>query len=82
VSITTYDLPAQLRIRPVPCQGRGGAGLVGRQYTLGGRLVTVLVAYGAGASVRNVWLRFADDGTETIRPFRGLRRLPEQAGAR
>ena len=70
---TITDLPPELRIRPEPCRGRGGAALVGRQYTLGGRPVTVLVAYGPGARIRNVRIRFDDDGSTTIRPFRGLR---------
>lgn len=58
------------------------SGIVGRRYLLGGRLVEVLVQWGLkskGESYggpRNVRIRFLDDGSETIRPFRGLRRLP------
>lgn len=57
-------------------------GIVGRRYLLHGRVVEVLVQWGLrskGESYggpRNVRIRFLDDGTETIRPFRGLRRRP------
>jgi hypothetical protein len=57
----------------VPTDRRvGGARLVGRHYHLGRRPVVIVRAWGPGATVRNVHLRFLDDETETIRPFRGL----------
>lgn len=52
----------------------GGTRLVGRRYRLRGRPVQILTAWGPGATIRNVRIRFLDDGTETVRPFRGLRR--------
>jgi hypothetical protein len=54
----------------------GGTRLVGREYFLGRRPVRVLVGWGPGAPVRNVRIRFLDDGTETVRPFRGLTLRP------
>lgn len=54
----------------------GGTRLVGREYFLRQRPVRVLVGWGAGARVRNVRIRFLDDGTETVRPFRGLTLRP------
>jgi hypothetical protein len=53
--------------------------LVGREYFLRQRPVRVLVGWGAGAPVRNVRIRFLDDGTETVRPFRGLTLQPRGA---
>jgi hypothetical protein len=50
----------------------GGTRLVGRRYYLGRRPVEVLVGWGPGATVRNVKIRFLDDGAVTVRPFRGL----------
>ena len=50
----------------------GGTRLVGRRYHLGTRPVEIVVGWGASATVRNVRIRFFDDGTETVRPFRGL----------
>jgi hypothetical protein len=54
----------------------GGTRLVGRTYYLGRRPVRVVTGWGPGARVRNVRIRFADDGSETIRPFRGLTLQP------
>jgi hypothetical protein len=54
----------------------GGTRLVGRHYYLRRREVVVLVGWGPGATVRNVRIRFLDDGTETVRPFRGLTLQP------
>lgn len=54
----------------------GGTRLVGRRYFLRSREVEVLVGWGPGATMRNVRVRFLDDGTETVRPFRGLTKLP------
>jgi hypothetical protein len=57
-------------------------GIVGRHYLLAGREVEVLIQWGlkslgqSHGGPRNVRIRFLDDGTETIRPFRGLRRVP------
>jgi len=50
----------------------GGTRLVGRRYYLGARPVEVIVGWGAGARVKNVRIRFLDDNSETVRPFRGL----------
>lgn len=56
--------------------------IVGRHYLLSGREVVVLIQWGLksrGESYggpRNVRIRFLDDGTETVRPFRGLRKVP------
>jgi acetyl esterase len=36
--------------------------------------VQVLAGWGPGGGPRNVWIR-REDGTEDVRPFRGLRRL-------
>jgi hypothetical protein len=57
---------------PSGCERHGGTRLVGREYFLRRRRVRVLVGWGVGAPVRNVRIRFLDDGTETVRPFRGL----------
>ncbi len=54
----------------------GGTRLVGKRYYLGSRPVQVLVGWGPGASVRNVMIRFLDDDTVTVRPFRGLTLAP------
>ena len=50
----------------------GGSRLVGREYYLGERPVRVVTGWGPGAPVRNVKVLFLDDGTTTVRPFRGL----------
>lgn len=57
----------------------GGTRLAGREYFLGSRPVRVLVGWGPGASIRNVRIRFLDDGSETVRPFRGLMLQPRAA---
>jgi hypothetical protein len=59
-----------------PAKRFGGTRLVGRRYYLGARPVVVVVGWGAGAAVRNVKIRFLDDETETVRPFRGLTIAP------
>ena len=48
--------------------------IVGRHYLERGKLVTVLCGWGPGGGPRNVWIRRAD-GTEVVRPFRGLRKV-------
>ncbi len=55
----------------------GGSRLVGREYYLGERPVRVLIGWGPGAPVRNVKVLFLDDGTTTVRPFRGLTLEPQ-----
>jgi hypothetical protein len=60
---------------------RGGIDLVGRRYWLRGREVEIITGWGPGATVRNVRIRFLDDGTETVRPFRGLRIAPPNSAA-
>jgi hypothetical protein len=57
-------------------QRHGGTRLVGRRYYLGQRPVEVTTGWGPGATVRNVKIRFLDDHTETVRPFRGLTLQP------
>ena len=47
--------------------------MVGRTYLERGRPVVVLARWGSGGGPRNVLIR-RDDGTKTVRPFRGLRR--------
>ncbi|MFL5911444.1 MAG: hypothetical protein ACJ768_12820 [Gaiellaceae bacterium] len=53
--------------------------IVGRRYMLGDREVEILIQWGlkskgeSHGGPRNVRIRFLDDGTETVRPFRGLR---------
>lgn len=51
--------------------------MVGRTYLERGRPV-VVVARWAGKGLRNVWIR-REDGTQDVRPFRGLRKT--SAGA-
>ena len=65
----------RIRYREPSRTARGGANLVGRSYLLAGDVVTVEVAWGPGAAVKNVLLR-RPDGSITIRPFRGLRKIP------
>lgn len=66
--------------------------ITGRRYVLRGQTVTVLIQWATPRPVpgepvlplvrtrrvapRNVLIRLPD-GTETVRPFRGLRRAPE-----
>ena len=47
--------------------------IVGRTYLERGKPVTVVCGWGKGGGPRNVWIR-RDDGSEVVRPFRGLRR--------
>ncbi|MFI6332937.1 hypothetical protein ACIBBG_32100 [Micromonospora chersina] len=54
------------------------SGVAGRTYLERGQPVTVICGWGPGGGPRNVWIRRAD-GTEVVRPFRGLRRPPEGA---
>lgn len=54
----------------------GGTRLVGRHYFLREREVEVLTGWGPGAAIRNVRVRFLDTGAITVRPFRGLTKLP------
>jgi hypothetical protein len=54
----------------------GGSRLVGRRYYVGRREVEVLIGWGPGARQRNVAIRYLDSGERTVRPFRGLTRLP------
>ena len=54
----------------------GGTRLVGREYYLRERPVRILVGWGPGARVRNVKVLFLDDGSATVRPFRGLTLAP------
>ena len=49
------------------------SGMVGRTYLERGRPVVVLARWGPGGGPRNVLIR-REDGTMTVRPFRGLRR--------
>lgn len=50
--------------------------VTGTRYLLAGQVVTVLTAWGPGGGPRNVQIRY-EDGSTTVRPFRGLRRLSE-----
>jgi hypothetical protein len=50
----------------------GGTRLPGRRYHHGARPVQVVTGWGPGATIRNVRIRYLDDGSETVRPFRGL----------
>lgn len=52
--------------------------MVGRTYLERGKPVVVLVRWGPGGGPRNVLIRRAD-GTEVVRPFRGLRRASQSA---
>jgi hypothetical protein len=67
---------------------RGGRRLIGRHYFHGDREVVIEVAWGPSkrrpdraVAPRNVAIRYIDDGTRTVRPFRGLIRRPRAAGA-
>ena len=55
--------------------------LVGRTYLERGEPVVVLVQWGSGGGPRNVLVE-RRDGTRVVRPFRGLRRPPQDGGAR
>ncbi len=54
--------------------------IVGNAYLEHGRRVVVEIQWGAGGGPRNVLVRRAD-GELVVRPFRGLRRIPDGAGA-
>ena len=60
----------------------GGTRLIGRRYYLGTREVEVVTAWGPGARVRNVGIRFLDTGERVVRPFRGLTLQPRPGGPR
>jgi hypothetical protein len=47
--------------------------MVGRIYFERGRPVRILVKWGPGGGPRNVLIQ-REDGTQTVRPFRGLRK--------
>jgi acetyl esterase len=49
--------------------------IVGRTYLERGQPVVILVQWGRGGGPRNVLIRRAD-GSTTVRPFRGLRKVP------
>jgi acetyl esterase len=55
---------------------RRGPGIAGRSYIERGRPVLVLIQWGPGGGPRNVLIR-RDDGQDVVRPFRGLRKDPE-----
>jgi hypothetical protein len=69
---TGRDLPGRAMSRTLV----GGTRLVGRRYFLGRREVVVRIGWGPGARIRNVRVRFVDDGSEIVRPFRGLTLKP------
>lgn len=50
------------------------AGMVGRTYLLRGERVTVLARWAGTHCPRNVLLELRD-GSKTVRPFRGLRKM-------
>jgi acetyl esterase len=52
---------------------RRRATIIGRRYLEKGRPVTVLKKWGPGGGPRNVLIR-REDGSEVVRPFRGLRK--------
>lgn len=47
--------------------------VTGRTYLEHGRPVLVLIGWGKGGGQRNVLIR-REDGSEVVRPFRGLRK--------
>jgi hypothetical protein len=51
--------------------------ITGTTYLERGRPVVVLVRWGPGGGPRNVKIR-RSDGSEVVRPFRGLRRVPQE----
>ena len=51
--------------------------MIGRTYLERGQLVVVLVRWGKGGGPRNVLIQRAG-GERIVRPFRGLRKIPEQ----
>jgi hypothetical protein len=52
--------------------------LVGKTYLERGRPVVVLVRWGRGGGPRNVLVE-RENGERVVRPFRGLRKLPERS---
>ena len=50
--------------------------MIGRTYLERGRPVVVLIRWGKGGGPRNVLIR-REDGTQVVRPFRGLRRTAD-----
>lgn len=54
--------------------------ITGSVYLERGNPVTVLIRWGPGGGPRNVLIR-REDGTTVVRPFRGLRKPKENAGA-
>jgi hypothetical protein len=68
---------------------RGGRRLVGRHYWHGTREVVIEIAWGParrhcrfGLPPGKVQLRYLDDGSRTVRPFRGLTRTPRTSTSR
>jgi acetyl esterase len=77
-----YDLIGRFaseRPRATSARARALSRLAGRVYLERGKPVTVLLSW-TGKGPRNVLIRRAD-GTEVVRPFRGLRRPPEAVTA-
>jgi hypothetical protein len=66
------DCPACYRPHTAGC-------LIGRTYYDAGQPVVIVTAWGPGGGPRNVRVR-REDGTTTVRPFRGLRRAYLQSG--
>lgn len=52
----------------------------GRVYLERGKPVTVICGWGPGGGPKNVWIR-REDGSELVRGFRGLRKVPEYSDA-
>lgn len=50
--------------------------MIGRTYLERGRPVVVLIRWSKGGGSRNVLIQ-REDGTRVVRPFRGLRRVPD-----
>jgi hypothetical protein len=50
---------------------------IGRIYLERGRPVTLLITWAGGGGPHNCLIR-REDGTEVVRPFRGLRRVKEE----
>jgi hypothetical protein len=69
----TWDL-SRLPARTGSARRRGG--IAGRNHLEHGWPVIVLIQWGPGGGPRNVLIR-RQDGTEVVRPFRGLRRAPD-----
>ena len=67
--------------RRTAAQARPHGGIVGRTYLERDHPVTVLTQWGPGGGPRNVLVR-RDDGTEVVRPFRGLRKPTSDEASR